>query len=156
MDAKRSIEPLTAVALALLVAVAGCADTDPPSGPTPLSAWEATLAPVLSTTPDTSTVLITGNVAALVRESGTEVGVGIEPFETADLTLDWGLHHGQCDLPGDLLGEPADYPQLSASGLEATAILDVQLVEGDAYYVALTDAESGGTLACGNLSQTEL
>lgn len=140
----------------LLLGALGCADTEPPLGPTVLSAWEGTLAPVISTEPDGNATLITGNIGALVRQSGTEVGVGLQEFENPDLLMDWGLHSGRCDVPGALLGAPEGYPQLSAAKLEANAVIEQQLVEGDAYYVSVTDAGTGEEVACGNLSQTEL
>lgn len=148
--------PRLAILLLTLSLAPGCADTSAPEGPSVLSAWEGRLGPVVSVDPDWAFPLITGNIAALVRQSGTEVGIGLQPFEDADLNLDWGLHSGRCELPGDLLGVPADYAALSESQLEATSFLEEQLVEGEPYYVTVTDAESGTEVACGNLSRTEL
>lgn len=157
MDAERTLikTTVTATLAAALLVAAGCSNTAP-TGPTTLSAWEGTLAPVLSTSPDSTLVLITGNIAALVREAGTEVGIGLQAFEDPDLVMDWGLYTGLCDVPGDLLGARTDYPQVDQSQLDATAILEEKLVEGDTYYVSVTDASTGQELACGNLSQTEL
>lgn len=143
-------------ASALLLLALGCANTAPPAGPTVLLAWEGTLAPVFSTDPDGQVPLITGSIAALVRESGTEVGIGLQEFDDPDLRLDWGLYGGHCDSPGTLLGTPQDYITLSADRLEAATVIGEQLAEEGAYHVSVTDADTGTELACGNLSVTDL
>lgn len=140
----------------VLLLASACADTTPPAGPTALSAWEGSLAPIISTDPDDVVTLITGDIAALVRQSGTEVGIGLRDFENPDLTLNWGLHEGACGGSGGLLGSPGDYTPLSSDRLEATTILAEQLVEGNTYHVAVTDAATDTELACGNLSEAEL
>lgn len=140
---------------ALLLLAIGCFNTEPPTGLTTLSAWEGSLTPT-SGLDDPEAPLITGNIAALVRQSGTEAGIGVREFDDPDLELDWRLYRGPCNDPGELVGVADDYAPLSASELEATAFLGQQLVQGAAYHVSVTDAASGDRLSCGNLSETDL
>lgn len=142
---------------ALILVAMGCTDLTPPPGPSVLSAWEGALAPAVSG-PDGPEDPITGNISALVRESGTEAGIGIEPFDNPDLVLDWGLHAGSCGSPGELLSSRTSYPRLNREELSATAHITDQLVRGDSYYVSVIEAEveSPRQLACGNLSETDL
>ena len=138
-----------------LTLAAACADTSAPAGPTTLSAWEAQLGPVVPTSPDSTVVLITGSAAAIVRQSGTEIGIGLDPF-TSPVTLRWGLYNGLCDVPGSLVGDESAYAQLDEASREAASILSQQLVVGEPYHVAVRRAATDEVVACGNLSQTEL
>lgn len=157
MDPARSMKSAVramAGAGVLALALMGCGDTDPPLGPTALSAWETNLAPVVPENLEGEFPLVTGKAAAIVRESGTEAAIELRPFEDS-LVLEWALFHGSCATPGGRLGTSALYPQLAPSNLAANTWITDPLRSGKSYHVAVSDM-AGERVSCGNLTELEL
>jgi hypothetical protein len=146
-----SRQAAVALAAAGLLLAGGCASRSSVAPPSPrVDDWAGTLQPQGGSTIRGAVLLRTGH-----GQTGVSVTVaGARPGSQHP----WHIRAGVCGSSGPVVGAAAAYPVLqvnSAGDASASAVLDVQLTEGAAYYVNVQRSPSDTATidACGELTQ---
>ncbi|MEJ2217506.1 MAG: hypothetical protein P8099_12920 [Gemmatimonadota bacterium] len=130
--------------LILVGLLAGCSTATTPA----VTAWQATLAPVLPHDP------LNGNVAVVSEHDRLNASIQVDNAP-AGMVLTWQLRTGACDESGDILGGRAVYPELSADSVGSATVetvVDRSLHSGGQYHASVFNT-SDTLLACGELQQ---
>lgn len=153
-DGKTILPGLTA-ALALLL-IGGCSlDVQAPES----TLWEGELEPT------GEEPALRGSVAAVSRETNTEVGVDVTGGDIGDRWV-WRLREGSCDAPGEIVGSRDDYPVLVAedrsepdqpaatAGAVAQTLLSRTLDPATDYHAMVATEDAPDVpLTCGSLTR---
>jgi hypothetical protein len=135
------------MAFVLAAAAAGCVNLD--VGTAPPVTWATILAPTLAY-PNVS-----GQGAVVSQANGTSIGIQINGA-TAGAHHAWGLRLGTCAVPGQQMGDAADYPSLDVStsgSASAQTLLGSRLDPAGAYLIDVRVSATDTTrVACGNLA----
>jgi hypothetical protein len=97
---------------------------------------------------------LTGQVAAVVNATETDVGIGLDGA-TPGAQHVWALRFGSCSTPGQQMGEDLDYPVLAVSDsgkASAETALGTRLARDGSYAVLVRRGTTDtARVACGDL-----